>query len=264
MKKISFLAILFTIVWTSCTPESLDTESPIILEGNIVPMPTTAMICGSTQNNVIYAQSGDSIRFGLTVRDNDLLSEYRMEIHDNFDCHSHSRNNTTIWSLQKVVDILDTEYQVQEVVGVPIDVTAGIYHCSFSAVDAAGNVVAESIEYTLSILNATDTVPPTLALTSAATMTASTGDTITIAGSLNDNTALTGGRIELLYKNTTGNEVAVDTIDLDTSVTANTYPFSFDYIIPSNWNTRTYDMKVKAFDGVGNAASEAEIEVTIQ
>jgi hypothetical protein len=263
MKKIAFLVLTLTLLWTGCTPDGIDTEAPIILEGNIVPMPITGTICGSTQNNVIYARSGDSIRFGLTVRDNDLLSQYQLDIQDNFDCNS-SRSNTTTWSLQKVVDILSAEYQVQEVIGVPLDVTAGNYSCSFSAVDAAGNPSDETITYMLSILNSADTIPPTLNVTSSLALNATNGDTITIAGTLDDNEVLNGGRMEFLFTDANGNENSIETINLDTTVTMNSYPFSFDYIIPSNWAKRTYEMEVIGFDAVGNAATAAEVEVTIQ
>ncbi len=265
MKKIAFLLVLISLSWTACTPESLDTEAPVILEGNIVPLPTTGTICGSVENNVIYAKSGDSIRFGLTVRDNDFLSQYKLDLHDDFDCHGHARANTAKWSVRKIVDIESSEYQVQEVLGVPLDVTAGNYHCSFSAIDAAGNSSGESIIYTLSILNAQDTIAPSVQMTQPTNSTTAInkGDTLMIQGNLVDNARLSNGRLELLYHSSTGTENSIEIMNIDTAVTTTNYPFEFKYEIPSTWTSGIYDFEIKAFDGVGNAAPVAEVEVTV-
>jgi hypothetical protein len=265
MKKITYLlALLPYFLLISCGEDEMDTTSPQILEGNIIPLPVTGVVCGVFENNIIYAQSGDSIVFGMTFRDEQDLSQYKMVIHDDFDCHGH-RGNTEDWAVQKIVDIAGTQHQVQEIVVVPTDVTAGNYHCSFTVLDAAGNSTLPNY-YTLSILNSADIIAPTLSMITPASSAVFTnnGDTLSFVGTMDDNAVLSGGRLDLVYFNTSGTQISANMVNLDTTVTTNSYNFMLEYVIPNSLLNGVYEFELRAFDAVGNAAAHEEFDVQVQ
>lgn len=265
MKKIiNLLLFLPFLLLISCGEEDIDKLPPQILEGNIHPQPATGVFCGTLENNVIFAQSGDSIIFGLTFRDEGELSQYKMEVHEAFDCHTH-RGNTVDWVEKKVITITGTEYQVQEQLYIPTNVTAGNYHCYFSAIDAAGNTT-EPVYYLLSIQNSADVIAPTITMTAPATSSVIThnGDTLRFEGVLNDNTVLSGGRLDLIYFSSFSSPLSAHVINLDTTVLGNNYNFVLEYAIPANLGHGSYDFEVKGFDAVGNAATKQEYRVRVQ
>ena len=63
----------------------------------------------------------------MIFRDNEALSQYKVDIHNNFDCHGHARS-TQDWTVLEVLDIEGTEQRVSRSLSVPDDVTAGNYH----------------------------------------------------------------------------------------------------------------------------------------
>src|SRR5690606_34978515 len=46
-------------------------------------------VCGSFEENVIYLNTGDTLELKLHFKGSLKLSQYKIEAHENFDCHDH-------------------------------------------------------------------------------------------------------------------------------------------------------------------------------
>lgn len=145
MKKYSIIliSILALTIFNSCSDDDenvLDNEKPTI---NI-----------SEPEEDETFEVGGELHFEVDFADNVALSSYKVDIHNNFDGHTHSSsvlNSTatvstkqteiTPWSLNETHDIEGnpTEYNVHEHIDIPANIAEGPYHLGITVVDAAGN-----------------------------------------------------------------------------------------------------------------------------
>ncbi|MFI3287979.1 MAG: DUF4625 domain-containing protein [Rikenellaceae bacterium] len=147
MKKQIFLAaaIFTSFTFVSCT-ESGDTTKPVItLE--------------SPAEGEVLAADGEGIHFEMELEDNEGLASYKVEIHSNFDGHSHSVSSKTDSDATETVDFSfnqtwtdiagqkNATIHHHEIV-IPTDATHGDYHFIVYCLDEAGNesYVVRSIE----------------------------------------------------------------------------------------------------------------------
>ncbi|BDS10411.1 DUF4625 domain-containing protein [Aureispira anguillae] len=260
--RFSWLILCLTIV--ACNEPTIDITKPTIVVSSVSPNPINGLVCGNMEDHVIYLQSTNSVVFDLVFSDDQALSQYKIDIHNNFDCHGHRGPSTTDWNLQKIEMLDGVQQSIQEVLMVPDDVTAGAYHCSVQVLDESGNQTPTTI-YTLLIQNSSDTILPTLNLTQPSTTstTLNRGSVLTVQGNLMDNRNLEHGRIELIYFTPSGNKSTAATISLDNSV-SNNYAYTFNFTIPSSFVNGRYDFEVRAYDGVGNRATSIDFEVNVQ
>ena len=109
--------LMFT-VW-GCKGD-VDLEAPTFEIVLFDPAPTTGMICGSEAENVFFLANGQSLNFEYIFRDNEALSQYKVDIHNNFDCHGHGRKVSVDWTVLEVIDIEGTEQRISRSLTVPM------------------------------------------------------------------------------------------------------------------------------------------------
>lgn len=85
-----------------------------------------------------FAVEGE-IHFEALFTDDVQLATYNIDIHDNFDGHTHSRVERTTFDFDQSFDLSGLTMDVHEDIEVASDALAGPYHFIITAIDAAGN-----------------------------------------------------------------------------------------------------------------------------
>ncbi|MFV0586359.1 DUF4625 domain-containing protein [Bacteroides reticulotermitis] len=89
----------------------------------------------------IGAETG--VHFEMDLSDDVMLKSYKIEIHNNFDHHSHSRavDETVAFSFNKTYDLTGqkTAHVHHHDIIIPANATPGDYHLMVYCTDAAGN-----------------------------------------------------------------------------------------------------------------------------
>lgn len=133
--------ILLTAACSNDNSDDIDEEKPTIsvnyTEG--FPQGCTLLTRGETYN------------FRAMVTDNSELAAYSIDIHHNFDHHTHddqvakcelgevqSPVNPLIFVENYTIEGSLTSYEINISVTIPNDVDTGDYHCAYSVTDATG------------------------------------------------------------------------------------------------------------------------------
>ena len=245
-----------------------DTTAPTLDVIEMTPSPGTGLVCGESEQNVIALNSTQTFSLTFRLSDDQELSQYKIDIHNNFDCHGHAgKVETTDWYVVDIKDVAGSDETITREFPVPVDVTTGMYHFSIQATDAAGNN-AETAIYSLSVSNQSDVEAPVLAVTTPAqsSFSAQKGSTINFQGSLTDNNALgegTNGRLELVYWNVS-NQTISDLYDEEIAASiGSSYDFSFNATVPVTTVDGTYIFEVRAFDAVNNPSNAVQFTVEV-
>jgi len=274
MKILSRLFPIIAIaVLTIAGCSEADNEPPVINDLVITPTPGLGIICGTEEDHVISTYTGDSIVISFTVTDNEELSQYKIDVHSNFDCHGHAKVETTVWEVIDIVDIGGLSQQVNYVLNVPDSATAGLYHFSIQVADFFGNS-AKSQFFHLLVKNLEDTVPPILVVTepSVDSLTVSLNDTlandsIRFVGNVSDNRDLElggNGKLQLRYWKV-GSPNVFDLYSILFVVgTGPSYDFDFTVAVPSILVAGNYVFQLRVFDGVNNPSNTVQYQVRIE
>ena len=101
--------------------------------------------------------AGSTIHFDALFEDDVALGTYKIDVHDNFDGHSHGREEVAAFTYEESFDLTGTTDDVHEDITVTTDATAGPYHFIVEAIDAAGNTTTfadgSSVELEIWITN---------------------------------------------------------------------------------------------------------------
>lgn len=266
MKKLLLLFILASSIQGCVEP---DTEAPILSLNSINPGAGQGLVCGQPDSRVIAIESGDTISATLVLSDNENLSQYKVDLHSNFDCHGHAKpaTNTEDWYLIDIQDVSGKTAEVELELFAPNNVTSGTYHFGVQATDAAGNN-SESTLYSVNVVNTSDLEAPVLIVNtpSEPSFTMANGDAILFEGSVTDNQLLNSGGnglIEVRYWNITNGTVSILAERSLGDIASETYNFSFPETIPQTLVSGSYIFEVRAFDGVNNPSNTVEFSVVI-
>jgi hypothetical protein len=125
----------------SCSGEEADYQPPEIVMSGPHHFP----------QNCDTLFMGESFTFRATFRDNSELGSYSLDIHHNFDHHSHStdmvqcpldpvRNPDKPFLLIEEFNISDgkTEYEAIQEIWIPVDIDPGDYHLMVRVTDKTG------------------------------------------------------------------------------------------------------------------------------
>lgn len=134
MKIKSFIYLSSLSALTIFAGCSDDDESPV---DNTAPTVSNVAINGTAENIVVMP--GSEIHFDAQFEDDLLLGQYKIDIHNNFDGHSHGRIASTDFSFTQIYDLTGRTEAVHEHIEVPEDATPGDYHFSLQYFDAVGN-----------------------------------------------------------------------------------------------------------------------------
>lgn len=274
MKLINrLIPILALAAFTVAGCSDADSEAPVISSLVITPEPGIGIVCGTEEANVISVLTGDSIIISFTVSDNEELSQYKLDVHSNFDCHGHAKVETSVWEVIDIVDIQGLSQEVNYVLNVPDSTTAGLYHFSIQLADFFGNSAKTEI-FQIKVKNLEDTVPPVLTVAEpvADTLRINLSDTlandsIRFVGSVVDNRDLElggNGKLQMRYWQVgSANTFQLYSI-LFIAGTGPSYNFDFKVNLPQTLVAGVYIIDVRAFDGVNNASNVLQFPVTIE
>lgn len=102
---------------------------------------------------------GETYNFRVRATDNIALAAYSLDIHHNFDHHTHDNQgvacelypvrdpeNPFIYIENFSIENRPTEYEIVIPVTIPLDVDTGDYHCQFSVTDVTGWQTRTSVD----------------------------------------------------------------------------------------------------------------------
>src|SRR5690606_450415 len=96
MKKIVLSIFSALMLFSACTktnrdkPGSGQNDLSITVLETSDPI-TSAEVCGEIYDNVLQWTTGIPLTLKIQFKGNDELAQYKIEIHNNFDCHGHDR-----------------------------------------------------------------------------------------------------------------------------------------------------------------------------
>jgi len=269
------------IYLVGCGTSDVDTTPPEMEEESYTPMPIEDEICGSLQPVVFRLTNNEELIFDVIFNDDQALSQYKVDIHNNFDCHGHGGgsapsipvvnvdNQTTDWTVLDIQDITGSSAPVIRTLTVPDNVTAGNYHFHIQVIDESGNDSPFANFNALKIKNLRDTIPPEITMQEPtnSSFSRNKGEAIRFVGQVTDNASLSDGGNGVLYLAytdlSTGNTFTTDqAFAFDQNVTEE-FDFDFEYIIPQTLVSRTYRFSLGANDGVRNIASFVFFDVEV-
>lgn len=111
---------------------------------------TLPIISGLTLNNsaveTLNFQPGETFALRATIEDNIELGQYKIDIHHDFDGHSH-KTSTERFAEIRIKNISGTTYNLEETFSIPGNASSGTYHGTIRALDAEGNLSEVAIFY---------------------------------------------------------------------------------------------------------------------
>ncbi|HKK89687.1 MAG TPA: DUF4625 domain-containing protein [Saprospiraceae bacterium] len=265
----------------SCAEEDIDRTAPeLTILDSTIPA-ASAEICGGMEDQVYRIGNGDTLGLNLQFKDDVALGEFKLDIHNNFDCHGHGTDQapgvavpdvssaTEDWS-ELIIEGLDgTMENLNITLMAPENVTPGVYHFSLQVIDESGNDTPLSDIFSIKAYNRKDTVPPVInaATPERSTMDVQRGDKIRLTGSVRDNRSLSDGGNGVLYLSYTdlssGNSFLSDIIiPFDNSVQT-TYEYDFEFTVPRTISSGRYRLSLSLHDGLRNIAERVEYELNI-
>ncbi len=272
---------LLLLAITGCGLTVVDLTAPTMEVIEYMPVPMEDDICGSVESTVFQLTGGDQLAFDVIFKDNEALSQYKIDIHNNFDCHGHGGgiapkiiipsvdSQTEDLAVLDLVEISGTETPASWTIEIPDNVTAGNYHFQIQVLDESGNDNPGANFFALKIKNPTDEIPPIITAEepSSSSFTAQKGEVIRFKGEVTDERSLSDGGNGILYLSYTdvssGNTFSTDiAIGFDNTVD-NSYLFDFEYTIPQTLVAGDYIISLGANDGVRNVADFLFFEVAV-
>ncbi|MCG8331509.1 MAG: DUF4625 domain-containing protein [Chitinophagales bacterium] len=276
-----FFSLFALLLFNACDDSSIDTTTPQVAIKSFTPTPIADEICGTTEDSVFVLRGGEQLSFNILFTDDIALSQYKIDIHNNFDCHGHGgssapgipvpnvSNQTSDWTVLDIIELAGQEADINKSLSVPQNVTTGTYHFQIQVLDESGNDNPLANIYSIRVFNPVDEVAPILTTTApAGSFTVAKGESIQFTGSVTDNYSLSEGGNGILFLSYTdlnsGNTFTTDAaFSFDNSISTN-YDFDFSYTVPNTLVSGSYRFMLNAFDGVRNAAEVAEFEVEVE
>lgn len=275
---LTFIATLFAY---SCGPRNVDLTPPTIDIMSFLPEPIEDEICGSQESEVFRLSGGEDLTFDIIFKDNEALTQYKIDIHNNFDCHGHGggvapkivipnvNSQTNDWTVLDIQQISGLSVPVKRTLTIPENVTAGNYHFHIQVIDEAGNDSPFSNFYSLKIKNPLDDIAPQISIDKPVSNNFSIkkGESLRFVGKVTDNRSLSDGGNGVLYLAYTdlssGNVFTTNkAFPFDENVDK-LYDFDFEYIIPQTLRSGSYRFSLGANDGVRNVGNFVFFNVEI-
>lgn|GEM_PF-1008439 len=193
----------------------------------------TAVVCNEEVYNVLSLLSGDTLKLTMRFTGAYQLSQYKIEIHNNFDCHGH-KGTAVPWEYQKIRNLNTTDTILTETFAVPKDVATGYYHLTIRTLDIAGTE-SETTEFTLSVNNASDLDSPTITMINPIedSTTIFTGGLLNIQFDVSDNQFLEKGYYTIHWTDANGVKQQLDRKEFPIPTNHRTQ-VEFPYAIPLN------------------------------
>lgn len=239
------------------------------------------VVCGEEVAEGIRVLGGNTLQFQIVCSDNDALSQLKLDIHNNFDCHGHGsvlvpsfpvpavENITEDMNKQTIFPLTGRDTTILISVEIPENVTSGSYHLGFQLIDISGNA-AENIFLDVQMLHPLDTIPPVVTVDSINNVsnTIKRGDVLTLSGSITDNKPLGSGGNGVVFMNytnlSTGNIFSTDSYVTMENNTSTDTTFTLNYKIPLFLVKGDYKFSVVGADGVRNISNTIDFTINVQ
>ncbi|KAB2918743.1 MAG: DUF4625 domain-containing protein [Bacteroidetes bacterium] len=203
--------------------------------------------------------SGEKMNVSVAFEDNKELSQYKIEIHDDFDRHAHLKTGSPAFTFTKIVAI-SSNGSYHFTIDIPADVAAGPYHFIVNALDKAGNE-ADFAEAEFTIKNSLDSIAPTLNITASPSPAGGVinlqgaAKTITLNGTAGDNESVKSYEVKLIHKAS-----KVNYIDKDGTISGTSANISETITFDDAWPDGDYLLVVEVYD-LKNNRTEVEFDV---
>ncbi|TNE81958.1 MAG: DUF4625 domain-containing protein [Bacteroidetes bacterium] len=205
---------------------------------------------------------GNALELELGLADDEALSQLKIEIHDNFDNHTHRKGGVLPFAWDSIINLQGLSQVVNLSIPVPADIAAGNYDVLVQAIDQAGNEAAPEVK-SIYLTNAIDSELPQIQ--NVVWTPAEVAGEITLSGAnaslkldatLSDNLALDGAELTVTRES---DEKLV--YDYDEEAPSSNYQFSHQFNFDAAWGAGAYHVVLKLKDVKGNSA---EIEAEVQ
>ena len=237
MKRYTILLLAFgSIAMVSC--KKTDRDRP------------TFTITSPADSSVYNA--GQNIPFVANFSDNENLSQYKIDIHDNFDGHNHDKYLAKIWNQIFIENISGPSFSENKNILVPDSSASGWYHFLVTAVDEAGNQ-SEVTFRNIFIRNTADTIAPVVNFTSPLESSSlALGDDIDVSAGITDNERVYIVNTRVRRPNSGNNLfLKADTFGTNT--------VTYNQMIPTDgsaWSTGAYELTFTVYDSYYNRYSK--------
>jgi hypothetical protein len=192
--------------------------------------------------------AGSDLAFAALITDNEALSQFKIDIHENFEGHAHDKTTGIIWSKVIIENISGIEASPTLSIPVPANAGAGWYHLIVTAVDASGNQSDFALR-DIKIQNPADTVKPEISLTSPTENgTYPLGQPVSVLADITDDQRIYIIQTRIRRPNSASNLFSRN----DTLNTAQT---TYEINIPttgSAWTAGNYELTLRVYDGYFN------------
>jgi hypothetical protein len=236
-KILSTITVFLLLLTVASCNKNIDNEKPVILN---------ATLNGENVNPVVL--NGENAVLKAIFKDNEALGEYKVDIHDAFDGHTHGKTAATPWSTVIINKIEGKEHNLELPINIPTDAAAGPYHLILYCIDKEGNE-ADFVEIDFMLKNTSDTIAPQLTIIEPSNnFSISKGTPINVSGTATDNLQLRKIEIKARKKNAS-NFLFNETINLAGSTQ------NFQQQIATSglsWTTGEYELIFVLYDNVYN------------
>lgn len=252
MKKLSLvIAALLILGITSCKKDDNSTPKD-------TTKPTVNLMSPSEDDEFT---SGNAITVNATITDDTELSQAKIEIHENFDGHTHMKTGAPAFSWDSIIDLSGKTTTLNFKIDLPIDIATGNYDFTMRVIDQQGNE-ADVVLAEIKLKNVKDSIAPTLQITATPApgtdgkiKLQGTNNEITLAATIDDDQELKSYEIKLIHKTSNKNYKDIDGTFTGKSGTINE-KIVFDAALPKG----EYLLLIEAFDLKNNDA-DAEFDV---
>lgn len=277
------ILLVFPLLLVACSQDNgVDITPPSMRILDLIPSPSAGKICGTMEDTVLSIRGGETLQAELAFSDNQLLSQYKVDIHNNFDCHGHGGaaapgipvpnvgSVTEDWTVLALEGLSGQSQNITLSLEAPENITAGAYHFQIQVLDESGNDNPLSNYYSIRAYHPADEEPPVIRVDTPPenSLTAQKGSIIPFEGQVTDNYSLSDGGNGLLFVSYTdlssGNTFSTDAfVTFDDSVDT-AYDFELAFEVPKTIKSGNYRVQLNAHDGVRNLATPIlfEVEVT--
>lgn len=269
MRIIQCSVIIFCFVLiASCKKDKVDPDIDKTVKPTITVVsknyPTVSeILCNANFDNVLKVSTGNDLKIQFKFKGANKLSQYKIDIHNNFDCHTHGRMAASNpWQVLKSVDLNDNEVEVNETLTVPAHASVGNYHFIVQLIDELGNEAVPT-EFNVILLNETDPTPPVINLTTpnVDSIAVARGNNLSFIGPITDNSSLNGGKVQISYIDSAGTQFDIQEL-VFSPTQGNSYNLNYTYTIPTFSVKGKSVFYVRAFDEVNNVGVK-QVIVTI-
>ena len=115
-------------------------------KSDLTPPTVSSVTVNNVSGETLEFSPGESFTVRALIEDNEELGQFKIDIHQDFDGHSH-KSSTVRYAEIRIKDIEGASYNLEEVFTIPENASSGTYHGTIQAIDAEGNVSQIAIFY---------------------------------------------------------------------------------------------------------------------